>query len=109
MLKYHNTFSDATTSDIARAFLYGLRFDLSTAAMVTVPLLALLIMLLVWFNAILVYDFVDIQYYAFAQRHVTFEAQSAFHDLGTLLGIGLRHYLLDLAVLVVLLALFSWV
>ena len=125
LLKYHNTFRDAAPSDIARAFLYGLRFDLSTVAMITAPFLALLffpgvsrsrglvrallIMLLVWFNAILVYDFVDIQYYAFAQRHVTFEAQSAFHDLGTLLGIGLHQYLLDLAVLVVFLALFSWV
>ena len=35
LLKYHNTFSDAMPSDIARAFLYGLRFDLSTAAMIT--------------------------------------------------------------------------
>lgn len=124
-IKYHDIFSTASSVAVAQAFLYGFRFDLSTVAMLVAPFFlvlffpgvsqsrrltrGLLIALLVWFNAILIYDFVDIEYYDFAQRHVTFEAQSAVHDLPTLLGIGLHQYLGDLVILVVCLAIFSWV
>jgi hypothetical protein len=122
-LTYVDVFSGAPPSNVAWAFLYGLRFDLSTASMLTAPFLLILffpgvsrsprltrvtlLALLVWFNALLVYDFVDIQYYAFAQRHLTFEFQSAVHDLQTILGIGLSQYLPELVGLAGVMVLFS--
>lgn len=122
-LKYVDVFSASPPMAVVWAFLYGLRFDLSTAAMLTAPFVLVLLFpgvsrskavtrvtlaaLLVWFNIVLIYDFVDIQYYAFAQRHITFEVQSAIHDLRTLLGIGLSRYLVDLIGLAGVMAVFS--
>lgn len=125
LLSYRDVFSAAPPAKVVWAFLYGLRFDLSTAAMLSAPFMLILFFpgvwrsprvtrvtlaaLLVWWNAILVYDFVDIQYYAFAQRHLTFEAQSAVHDLQTILGIGLSQYLPELLGLAGVMGLFSLV
>ncbi|MEW6683251.1 MAG: sulfatase-like hydrolase/transferase [Nitrospirota bacterium] len=122
-LTYADVFSSAPPANVVWAFLYGLRFDLSTVVMLTAPFFLILFFpgvsrsprltrvtlaaLLLWFNALLVYDFVDIQYFGFAQRHLTFEVQSAVHDLRTILGIGLAQYLPELIGLAVVMVVFS--
>lgn len=123
LLTYVDVFAGVPFPKVAEAFLYGLRFDLSTTAMLLAPFLLVLFFpgmsrspaltrvvlaaLLVWLNAILVYHFIDIQYYGFSQRHLTFEAQSAIHDLRTVLGIGLSQYLPELLGLAVVMIVFS--
>jgi phosphoglycerol transferase MdoB-like AlkP superfamily enzyme len=108
LLKYREAFSAAASADIAASFLRGLRFDLSTAAIVTGPFLlvslfpgarfggralrAILWAVFAWQAALLVYLFIDIQYFAFAQRHLTFEIRNAWTETGVILGIGFERY-----------------
>ncbi|MBI5141579.1 MAG: sulfatase-like hydrolase/transferase [Nitrospirae bacterium] len=123
LVKYSETFSAAGFADIAASFLRGLRFDLSTTAIVAGPFLlislfpgivsasrirrALFRMLLAWQVALLVYLFIDIQYYAFAQRHLTFEIRNAWTETGVILGIGFERYTLETIGLFLFIAAYS--
>lgn len=111
LLKYREAFSAAGSADIAASFLRGLRFDLSTTAIATGPFLLMLLIpgagfgsrirrvmllaLVAWQTALLVYLFIDIQYFAFAQRHLTFEIRNAWTETGVILGIGFERYTLE--------------
>jgi len=122
-LKYLVSFSGNPPSEIVLSFLRGVRFDLSTACIVSIPFFVILLLpgmsknwyarqgvlatLLLWYVVLLVYNFIDIQYYAFAQRHVTFELRNAWGDTRVLLGIGLKQYVVELLGLLLFLGAFS--
>ncbi|MBI3609014.1 MAG: LTA synthase family protein [Nitrospirae bacterium] len=122
-LKYLVSFSGNPPSEIVLSFLRGVRFDLSTACIVSIPFFVILLLpgmsrnryarqgvlatLLLWYVVLLVYNFIDIQYYAFAQRHVTFELKNAWGDTRVLLGIGLEQYVVELLGLLLFLGAFT--
>ncbi|MDP2690389.1 MAG: LTA synthase family protein, partial [Deltaproteobacteria bacterium] len=70
---------------------------------------ALLGLLLAWYIALLVYLFVDVQYFAFSQRHLTFELSNTWKDTGVILKIGASKYLFEFLGFTVLLVLFSYI
>lgn len=110
-IKYYETFSKVSVYDLALAFLRGMRFDLATIAIVTGPLLlalfipgiiksrnivkAVCISLLTCFIILIIYEFADIQYYEYAQRHLTFEIENTLADTGLIFKIGFQKYLYE--------------
>jgi len=122
-IKYHDTYSGIDASSIAWAFVQGMRFDLSTAALMSAPVFlvlffpgislsrllrrALLATLLAWYAALLAYNFIDIQYYSFAQRHLTFELSNTWRDTGVIVKIGLARYVPEFIALVLFIVLFG--
>ncbi len=107
-MKYSIAFSSAPPEAILIAFLKGLRFDLATACIVTAPFILLifapgifqrtllvktvLYLLLAWEIVLIGYDYADINYYAFTQRHITFEIGNTFTDLDVIIKLGLKSY-----------------
>ncbi len=122
-LKYLASFSGNPPSEIVLSFLRGIRFDLSTACIVSIPFFVILLLpgisrnwhtrqgvlvtLLLWYVVLLGYNFIDVQYYAFAQRHLTFELKNAWGDTRVLLGIGLKQYVVELLGLLLFLGAFA--
>ncbi|HXX53567.1 MAG TPA: hypothetical protein VEI28_03245, partial [Thermodesulfovibrionales bacterium] len=94
--------------DIVLAFLIGLRFDLSTAAYVLVPvsvcmfipyvsmkekyLKAVARFNLLWLILVTIYLFVDLLYYPFSLRHLSFELFNTKGDIIPVVKIGLAGY-----------------
>ena len=94
--------------DIVLAFLIGLRFDLSTAAYVLVPvsicmfipfvslkeryLKVLTLFNLFWFTLVTIYLFVDLLYYPFSLRHLSFELFNTKGDIMPVVKIGFAEY-----------------
>ncbi|MBI5345219.1 MAG: hypothetical protein HZB83_07795, partial [Deltaproteobacteria bacterium] len=122
-LKYLAAYSGLNASSIAASFLQGLRFDLSTASIVALPILLLLFLpgvtrsrgsvrallgiTLLWYLLLIGYNFIDIQYYAFTQRHLTFEINNTWRDTDVVMKIALRKYSLEFIGFLVFAALFS--
>lgn len=125
LLKYKTVFSDSGVYEITRSMLRGVRFDIATAGIITAPFLALFFipvlsrkstllhffswLLLGWYSVLLSYNFIDVQYYAFGQRHLTFELASAWGDAGMLLKIGFARYLPETTVFVAFIGLFWFI
>lgn len=121
-LKYIDAYSKVSLSDLAISFLNGVRFDLSTVSILTGPFIlffflprvyrtrylarAILTALLVWFIILLAYDFVDILYYGFVQRHLTFEIENTINDINILFGIGVKRYFFEFIGFILVLILF---
>jgi len=122
-LKYHAAFSSAPTGAVLIAFLKGLRFDLSTACIATAPFTLLvfapglfkrtffvktvLYLLLAWEIVLIGYDYADINYYAFTQRHLTFEIGNTFTDLDVIIKLGLRSYGMEIFFVVLFMILYA--
>lgn len=118
-LKYMEAISGSGALATLNAFLVGLRFDLALIGTLGWPLLialyipgvierrtlyrAITAAALALYLVILCYNFIDIQYYAFAMRHITFELENAWQDTDVLLKIGLREYLLSASIYILLL------
>ncbi|MBA4374053.1 MAG: hypothetical protein C0402_14475 [Thermodesulfovibrio sp.] len=110
--------------DLLTAFGVGLRFDLSTAAYVLIPLTLLIFIptdsrsarlrkifsgiSLIWFGLLILCLFVDLIYYSYAGRHLTFEIFNTTGDLFPLLLIGLKQYLPGIFALLLFMAFFSF-
>jgi len=94
--------------DIVLAFLIGLRFDLSTAAYVLVPvgvcmfipyvslkeryLKALALFNLLLLTLVTIYLFVDLLYFPFSLRHLSFELFNTKGDIMPVVKIGFAEY-----------------
>ncbi len=121
--QYAKEFEGALQSEVAGAFLAGLRFDIATSLIVNVPFFLLLMIpgvvwprralrtilgaMLLWHLVLLFYIFIDVQYYAFAARHLTFEIKNTWQDVGVFVKIGLMDYLGPSLGLMVFMAAFS--
>ena len=106
--------------DIVLAFLVGLRFDLSTAAYVLVPvsvgmfipyvsmkerfLKALVFLNLLWLSLVTIYLFVDLLYYPFSLRHLSFELFTTKGDIMPVVKIGFAEYGVQVFCLVLFIA-----
>ena len=96
------------TGELVHAFLVGFRFDLATAAYVLAPFAILLflpylsgsrkfvrtvlIMNLCWLVVLDVYLVVDLLYYPFSLRHLSFELFSIRGDLVSMIKLGIMEY-----------------
>lgn len=95
LARYSEVFSADPAAEILLSLLTGVRYDLATAAIIAVPFVLLIFIplgrrrrdvrpvlygLLVWYLAVFTYNFIDIQYYAFAGRHLTREFEYAWRD-----------------------------
>lgn len=123
--QYLPEFNEAQPGEIARAFLVGIRFDLSTSVFVSSPFMFALLIpgvvwtrkalrfllggMLVWHLVLLFYIFIDVQYYAFAARHLTFEIKNTWQDVGVFVKIGLMDYFWPSMALLAFMALFALV
>lgn len=124
LIKYHGLFAAEPLAAIMRSFGRGLRFDLATTAVISAPFLllvflpvigrlqivvrAVLILFLPWLLWLMLYTAFDVNYFAFAQRHLTYEVIALWHDIGAIFGIGLREYLLPAAGLLVAMVAGGW-
>src|SRR5512135_3521540 len=106
-LKYADS-GGSKIKDIVLAFLIGLRFDLSTAAYVLVPvsicmfipyvsmkeryLKAVIFFNLLWLTLVTIYLFVDLLYYPFSLRHLSFELFNTKGDIIPVIKIGFVEY-----------------
>jgi phosphoglycerol transferase MdoB-like AlkP superfamily enzyme len=106
--------------DIVPALLTGLRFDLSTTAYLMVPFSVLIFIPyfsrkdaykkilvlcnLCWLILVAIYLFVDLQYYSFAARHLSFELFNTTGDLLSIVKIGWLEYAPQLAIFFLFLA-----
>jgi phosphoglycerol transferase MdoB-like AlkP superfamily enzyme len=122
LFTYADVYSGDGFLDIFLAFLRGLRFDLSTACALSAPFILLLFfpgvdrnpkllrgilaVMMLWYVFLLFYDFIDVHYYAFSQRHLTFEIENTWRDTDVILKLGIREYLADIAALIVFLSVF---
>ena len=122
---YSDLFAGDGFADIFFAFMRGLRFDLSTACSFSAPFILLLLFpgadknakllrwtfaaLTLWYASLLFYLFIDIHYYAFSQRHITFEIGNTWRDMDVIVKLGVREYFADIVGLVVFLAAFAFV
>jgi len=109
--KYYSLYKSLTFISILHAFAVGVRFDLSTSATLLSPFIillfflsflprkvftkVLLLFLFIWEVILISYNFIDVAYFDFVQRHLTFEIGNTFGDLGVLIGIGLKEYLFE--------------
>lgn len=123
--QYSPELEGAQPWEVVRAFIAGLRFDVSTAVIVNSPFILLVMIpgivwarqvlrvlmgwLLSWHLVLLFYIFIDVQYYAFAARHLTFEIKNTWQDAGVFIKIGLMDYLGPSLALLAFMALFSFV
>lgn len=122
--RYHEIFASDSAGDLLLAFLNGLRFDLATSATMTIPFWVILFfpgvprgglvdrvllkLLLGWYLVLACYIFIDVEYYSFAQRHLTFEVRSALGEITPLLKIGVTRYLPQVIGLLFFQAFYLW-
>ena len=120
LLKYAD-FTALKGMDLFPAFLAGLRFDLATSAYVLVPFAVLVFLPLLsgsrrylgvlsvvnafWLVLLDIYLFVDLLYYPFSLRHLSFELFSTKGDLMSMVKLGFLEYSLEMAVFFVFVAL----
>ena len=123
LFTYSDVYAGAGIADIVYAFGRGLRFDLSITAIVSLPFMLALMFpgadgspkflrtvftaLPAWYMALLVYTFIDIHYYAFSQRHVTFELANTWRDADVMLKLGIREYMGGIVLLFAFLGVFA--
>jgi len=124
-LKYGDAYAGIDAAAILKAFAQGARFDLSTASIMSAPFFlalffpgialsrflrrGILAALLAWYIVLLVYNFIDIQYFTYAQRHLTFELGNTWKDTDVILKIGLARYVPEFIGLIIFIAIFSFV
>ncbi|MFQ5431484.1 MAG: LTA synthase family protein [Nitrospinota bacterium] len=120
---YSDVFAGDGFLDIFFAFMRGLRFDLSIASTLSAPFILLLFFpgadksakllrwiftaLLLWYLGLLLYLFIDIHYYAFSQRHITFEIGNTWRDMDVIVKLGIKEFFADIVGLVVFLTVFT--
>jgi phosphoglycerol transferase MdoB-like AlkP superfamily enzyme len=101
-------FAGLNLREVISALLTGLRFDLSTSAYILIPfsfllfipylswrdayLRVLLLCNLCWLILIDIYLFVDLQYYSFVSRHLSFELFNTTGDILSMVKLGLLEY-----------------
>ncbi len=101
-------------ADLLPAFLVGLRFDLATSAYVLIPFAVVAFLPYVsgnrtylrvasaanafWLVLLDIYLFVDLLYYPFSLRHLSFELFSTKGDIMSMVKLGLLEYSLEMAV-----------
>lgn len=111
LLKYAD-FTGLNLREVVMPFLVGLRFDLATSAYVLIPFIALMFLPyfsmskkylkvlltfnLCWLILINVYLFVDLLYYPFSLRHLSFELFNTKGDIVPLIKIGFSEYFLQI-------------
>lgn len=109
---------------IKNVLLVCIRFDLVTASYFLMPVLLLiyfpvqeriksffkLIFLLfyIWLIFLIIYLFIDLIYYQFSLRHLSFEILNAGGEINPLIKIGLSQYKLDLLLLFVFIVIISF-
>jgi len=112
-IKYYRYFDGLDFFSVTRAFASGVRYDLSVAGMFTCPFMlaffipgfsgrrglvrATLFIVLAVQSALLIYNFIDIEYYAFVNRHITFELANTWGDADMILVIGFHKYMPEIA------------
>lgn len=111
------TYGDRTVlggTDLFPAFLAGLRFDLATSAYVLVPfavlaflpylsgstryLRVLSVVNVCWLVLLDIYLFVDLLYYPFSLRHLSFELFSTKGDLMSMVRLGVLEYAREMTI-----------
>jgi phosphoglycerol transferase MdoB-like AlkP superfamily enzyme len=111
------TYGDRTAlggKDLFPAFLAGLRFDLATSAYVLVPfavlaflpylsgstryLRALSVVNVCWLVVLDIYLFVDLLYYPYSLRHLSFELFTTKGDLMSMVRLGVLEYPWQMAI-----------
>ena len=121
--KYSDAYTGIEAASVLKAFVQGARFDLSTVSIMSAPFFlalffpgialsrflrrGILAALLAWYIVLLVYNFIDIQYYTYAQRHLTFELGNTWKDTDVIVKIGLSRYVPEFIGLIVFLVAFS--
>ncbi|MFC1769485.1 LTA synthase family protein [Nitrospirota bacterium] len=124
-IRYLDSFRNIDTIDIIYSFLYGIRFDISATCMVTIPFIILFLLpivsrikqvyltlswsLLLWHLILIGYVFIDVLYYSFALRHVTFEIQNTWQETDVLVKIGLMEYLPESIGFIVFMILYAFI
>lgn len=122
-MKYSEAFRGVPTAELLAAFAWGIRFDLSAIAMSCGIFVLLLFVprlsenrtffaltsaaLVLTSIVVLSYIFIDIQYYAFSQRHLSFELQNTTGDLDVIIKIGFREYLWETLAFLLSIALYA--
>lgn len=123
-LSYADMYKAQSSGAVAGAFAQGLRFDLSTACLISAPFVlmflmpefswarrarkALLGMMLLLHVFLIGYLFVDVIYFSFSQRHLTFELGGAWGETGAIVKVGFMEYLPQVAGLLLFLAMYAW-
>jgi phosphoglycerol transferase MdoB-like AlkP superfamily enzyme len=121
---YSDVFASDGFIDIFFAFMRGVRFDLSTASTLSAPFILLLFFpgadrsakllrwtlsaLMLWYAGLLFYLFIDVHYYAFSQRHITFEIGNTWRDMDVIVKLGIKEYFWDIVGLAVFLTGFAF-
>lgn len=101
----------------------SLRFDLATTAYFTIPVLILIFLPVkeknisffrtifsityIWLLFLIIYLFVDLIYYQFSFRHLSFEILNAGGELKPLIKIGVQKYKVELLILTIFVILLS--
>ncbi|MBI4849094.1 MAG: LTA synthase family protein [Nitrospirae bacterium] len=126
-LTFFLKYSDITGinfKDVLLAFCVGLRFDLATAGYILTPVTLLFfipfiserekylkitsLLSLLWLNLIIIFLFVDLNYYQFSQRHLTFEISNTMGDIPSIVKSGFREYFPEMLSLFFCMAVYSY-
>ena len=122
--RYAEIFSTSDFFEIVSAFFVGLRFDLATAVISLGPILlvvifpalfgsrklvkTLLLLLLPWELLLIGYNYADVLYYSFAQRHFTFELGPTLGEMDAVFAIGFKEFGLEILAVMVVIVLYSY-
>lgn len=116
--------SHLSIRELLNAFLVGLRFDFATASYVAAPFSLLIvipflsrqekylrftvILNLLWLIFITTYTFIDLLYYPFSERYLTFEIFNTEGDIFSLVKTGLSKYMPETVFFILFLFIFSF-
>ncbi|MFH1380449.1 MAG: sulfatase-like hydrolase/transferase [bacterium] len=122
-IHYYHLFSSCTTAEILTGFVQGVRFDIAALIMVSgifffmlvIPGLARYtaavktvgIMHLISFIFVLIWQVIDIQYYAYVNRRISYEIFAVLSDMPAMVLMAFSQYLGKIAIFFVLLVILS--
>ncbi|MDH5638646.1 MAG: LTA synthase family protein [Nitrospinota bacterium] len=121
-LKYGQLFI-AEPSAVALAFLSGVRFDISIGFIMSLPFILLaalprapaagklmaplLYVLLFWQVGLLVYQFIDVHFYADTQRRLSYDILYAWQSVGVVTKMGFSGFMADTLAMIVALFVYT--
>lgn len=124
LVEYNHFFKEIPFGEIILSFLNGIRFDLSTACIFTggafvllyFPFLSrymkltriIMYSLLLWYASLFLYTMIDINYYAFVQRHITYELQDTWREADVIFKIAIKQYPVKFLAVLVFMGLFGY-
>jgi phosphoglycerol transferase MdoB-like AlkP superfamily enzyme len=121
-LKYFE-FKDLNFQLLKQVAFVTLRFDLATLAYFTMPILLLMfipisekkifyfravfVLAYFWLLFFVIYLFIDLIYYQFSLRHLSFEILNATGEIVPLLKIAINKYIFEISILMIFIVLFT--